>query len=167
MTFAELPADARDLIAALRLEPHPEGGFYRETFRSPLLVEKRPGVMRSASTAIYFLLPAGAFSAWHKVTSDEAWHHYLGDPVDLHWLDEKTGHQRVRLGGDVRSAEVPQHVVRAGVYQAAAAVGTGYALCGCTVAPGFDFADFSMPSRSELAAAFPAHRAIIEAFTRH
>jgi hypothetical protein len=99
------------LIAALGLVPHPEGGFYRETFRSPVRVKpsaedgwpqrKEPAARRNASTAIYFLLPAGTFSAWHKVTSDEVWHHYGGDPVDLHQLDERTGHTEARLGPDV------------------------------------------------------------------
>jgi predicted cupin superfamily sugar epimerase len=161
-----LPEDAQRLVDALGLVPHPEGGFYRETFRSPQKVEKAPGVTRSASSAIYFLLPVGTFSAWHRVTSDEAWHHYAGDPVDLHLLDDRDGHRKVRLGPDVHGGEVPQYVVPAGIYQAAVPAGARYALCGCTVAPGFDFADFEMPSRSELGAAFPAARSIVAALTR-
>lgn len=161
-----LPKEAQRLVDTLGLVPHPEGGFYRETFRSPQKVEKPPGVTRSASTAIYFLLPAGTFSAWHRVTSDEAWHHYAGDPVDLHLLDARDGHRQVRLGPDVHGGEVPQYVVAAGIYQAAVPAGARYALCGCTVAPGFDFADFEMPSRSELSAAFPAARSIVAALTR-
>ena len=156
------------LIAALGLVPHPEGGFYRETFRSLIRVKRaaEPAALRNASTAIYFLLPAGAFSAWHKVTSDEVWHHYDGDPVDLHQLDQGAGHTVTRLGPDVRGGLTPQLVVPAGTYQAAMAVGPRFALCGCTVAPGFDFADFSMPPRSQLLSEFPAARAVIEALTR-
>jgi predicted cupin superfamily sugar epimerase len=161
-----MQAEARELIDALGLEPHPEGGFYRETFRSVATVQKEPGVARSASTAIYFLLPAGTFSAWHRVASDEVWHHYGGDPVELHLLDDSNGHRMVTLGSDVLHGHAPQHVVPARVLQAALPVGTRYALCGCTVAPGFDFADFSLPTRRELCAAFPSARAIIEALTR-
>lgn len=163
----DLSEEAQRLIAALDLQPHPEGGFYRETFRSPAGVEKSPGVRRNASTAIYFLLPAGAFSAWHRVTSDEGWHHYAGDPVDLHLLDEREGHRTIRLGPDVLGGEVPQYVVPASTWQAAVPAGSRYALCGCTVAPGFDFADFRMPTRAELSAAFPAAQSIVEALTRH
>lgn len=165
------------LITALGLVPHPEGGFYRETFRSPIRVKpdpeggwpqrKEPAARRNASTAIYFLLPAGSFSAWHRVTSDEVWHHYAGDPLELHQLDQRTGHSVERLGPDVHAGQAPQVVVPAGTYQAAIAVGPRFALCGCTVAPGFDFADFSMPTRNQLLSAFPAARAIIEALTRY
>jgi uncharacterized protein len=160
---------ALELIDTLGLLPHPEGGFYRETFRSPLtlrgLAWTGPDGERSASTAIYFLLPAGVFSAFHRVVSDEVWHHYDGDPVLLHTLDE-SGHEVVRLGRDFAAGERPQHVVRGGVWQAAVATGDRYALCGCTVAPGFDFADFIMPSRDTLASAYPEHAAIIASLTR-
>jgi predicted cupin superfamily sugar epimerase len=160
---------ALELIDTLGLLPHPEGGFYRETFRSPLalrgLAWTGPDGERSASTAIYFLLPAGVFSAFHRVMSDEVWHHYDGDSVLLHTLDE-SGHEVVQLGRDFAAGERPQHVVRGGVWQAAVATGDRYALCGCTVAPGFDFADFVMPSRDALASAYPEHAAIIASLTR-
>jgi predicted cupin superfamily sugar epimerase len=167
---ADLHPDASKLIDALGLVKHPEGGFYRETFRSPLVLRTLQGLPagdeRNASTAIYFLLPAGAFSAFHRVTSDEVWHHYDGDPVELHTLSPAGQHEMTRLGCDVGSGERPQHVVPAGFYQAAAPVGDRYALCGCTVAPGFDFADFTMPERSKLLAQFGEHRALVERFTR-
>jgi predicted cupin superfamily sugar epimerase len=170
MMGADIHPDARNLIEILGLSPHPEGGFYRETFRSTLSLRGLPwleaGGERSASTAIYFLLPAGSFSAFHHVMADEVWHHYDGDPIELHTLRHEEGHHSVRLGRDLRAGERPQHVVPAGVYQAAAPVGDRYALCGCTVAPGFDFADFAMPSRSALLAEFGASRALIERFTR-
>lgn len=155
-----------DLVVRWGLEPHPEGGFFRETFRSAAIVEPIPGLTRAASTAIYFLLPAGQFSAFHRVASDEVWHHYDGDPVDLHSIDAHGAYLRVRIGRRYRDGDVPQHVVRAGVWQAAQTVGDRWALCGCTVAPGFDFADFEMPSRGDLVARFPEHRAIVQALTR-
>ena len=161
--------DARELIETLGLSPHPEGGFYRETFRSSITLSGlpwlRPEGERCASTAIYFLLPAGAFSAFHRVMGDELWHHYQGDPVALHVLDA-SGHRVTKLGPDFGAGQRPQHVVRGGAWQAAVAIGERYALCGCTVAPGFDFADFTLASRDELVSAFPEHARLIESFTR-
>jgi predicted cupin superfamily sugar epimerase len=159
--------DAVKLVDILGLLPHPEGGFYRETFRSSVTLAGLPdGAPRAASTAIYFLLPAGAFSALHKVASDEAWHHYDGDPVDLHLIDDAGAHSVVRLGPDVARGERPQHVVPAGMWQAAVPTGDRYALCGCTVAPGFDFADFAMPSRAELVTLFPKLADVVAKLTR-
>jgi predicted cupin superfamily sugar epimerase len=159
--------DAEDLVERLSLAPHPEGGFYRETWRAPLVLEGLPhGTPRAASTAIYFLLPAGVFSALHRVRSDEAWHHYDGDPLELHELDDAGSHEVVVLGRDVRRGERPQHVVAAGKWQAAVPRGERYALCGCTVAPGFDFRDFEMPPRDELKRRFPQHAALVKRLSR-
>jgi predicted cupin superfamily sugar epimerase len=160
-------ASAAELVRLLGLAPHPEGGFYIETFRAPALPFELPrrGV-RNASTAIYFLLEAGTFSAFHSVESDEIWHHYLGAPVELHTLDQARGHRVVQLGSELFAGEVPQHVIPGGVIQAARVTTGSYALCGCTVAPGFDFADFVMPGSAELVSRFPNARAIIEALTR-
>jgi predicted cupin superfamily sugar epimerase len=155
---------ARAIILELGLAPHPEGGFYRETFRARLPIDTPHG-MRAACTAIYFLLPAGSFSAFHRVRSDEVWHHYGGDPVALHVID-RGAYSVVLLGRDLASGERPQHVVEAGTWQAAVPAGADYALCGCTVAPGFDFADFEMPTRAQLCAECPELRAIIEKLTR-
>jgi predicted cupin superfamily sugar epimerase len=167
---ADLHPDCRKLIETLGLVAHPEGGFYRETFRSPLEIGGLPwlaaGALRNASTAVYFLLPSGSFSAFHRVLADEVWHHYDGDPVELHTLSRSDGHRVVRLGRDLAAGERPQHVVPGGVCQAAAPVGERYALCGCTVAPGFDFDDFAMPTRAELVAEFGEPRALIERLTR-
>jgi predicted cupin superfamily sugar epimerase len=151
---------AEAVIATLGLQPHPEGGYYREIYRSPLILEGLPhGAPRHAATGIYFLLPSGAFSAWHRVRSDEAWHHYQGDPVRLHLI--RDGHYECRLlGQDILAGQHPQIVVPAAAWQAAEPLGTAYALCGCTVAPGFDFADFEMPPADELAALLPAHAEI-------
>ncbi|MEO8901124.1 MAG: cupin domain-containing protein [Polyangiaceae bacterium] len=158
---------AEDVIAALGLTPHPEGGFFRETFRAPSPLEAPFGkVQRAASTAIYYLLRAGDFSAFHVVLSDEVWHHYLGASLELHTIDALGQHERVELGTDLLNGELPQWVVPAGTLQAARIIGSGFGLFGCTVAPGFDFADFSLPPRAELAQRFPALGLLIESFTR-
>ncbi len=155
---------AAALVATLGLTPHPEGGFFRETFRAPLIVDAPQGG-RAASTAIYYLLTAGSFSALHRVRSDEVWHHYDGDPVELHTIDDAGRHAMTRVGRDIAAGERPQFVVPAGVWQAAVPVGE-YVLCGCTVAPGFDFADFEMPARDALTQRFPALREVIARLTR-
>ncbi len=160
---------ARDVIASLGLSPHPEGGFFSETFRAdPLPLPLPDRGERSASTAIYFLLEAADFSALHVVTSDEIWHHYLGDTLELHCFDRAGSHRRVLLGAELATGERPQHVVRAGELQAARVLqgAYGFALCGCTVAPGFDFADFRMPPRAELVARLPQHRELLTALSR-
>ena len=159
--------DVASLVRCLGLEPHPEGGFYRETFRALLPLDGLPhGARRAASTAIYFLLPAGMFSAFHRVRSDEVWHHYDGDPVALHVIGEDGAHEVIRLGRDLGAGERPQAIVPAGAWQAAEPLGGRFALCGCTVAPGFDFADFELAGRAGLAARFPAHAAVITRLTR-
>ena len=165
MSETPLNDDARAVALAFGLAPHPEGGYYRETFRATLAVEAPQG-LRAASTAIYFLLPAGSFSALHRVRSDEVWHHYEGDAVELYTLSEGGQAQVVRLGNDLARGDRPQRVVPAGVWQAAVAVGDRYALCGCTVAPGFDFADFELPARAALIRRFPAIRELVERLTR-
>lgn len=153
-----------DVVRALGLAPHPEGGFFRETFRSPTVVPGPGGAPRAASTAILYLLAADDFSAWHRVRSDEAWHHYAGGPLELHRLDDE-GH-RVELLGSPVDGFRPQAVIPAGQWQAARPAGDAWSLCGCTVAPGFDFADFEMPDRAELLARFAGHAAIIASLTR-
>ena len=161
------PPSAQEVISALGLTPHPEGGFFRETFRAPAGVEAPFGKLpRAASTAIYYLLRAGDFSAFHVVRSDEVWHHYLGASLELHTIDGAGQHERIELGSDLVNGEQPQWVVPAGTLQAARIIGPGFGLFGCTVAPGFDFADFSMPPRAELAQRFPALGLLIESFTR-
>src|SRR5258708_832610 len=128
---------AAELIETLDLEPHPEGGFYRQVYRSPHAVQPDDGRdARSALTAIYFLLPAGEKSRWHRVRSDEIWTHLEGSPVTLHLFDG-TSASRVVVDR--------MHVVPADVWQAAEPSGD-YALVVCFVAPGFEFSDFSMMS---------------------
>jgi uncharacterized protein len=127
--------DAPDIIDLLGLVPHPEGGWFRETWRSEPVADGHP---RSAGTAIYFLLVGSERSHWHRVDADETWHHYLGAPLEL-WLsgDGSTDERHV-LGPDLVAGERPQLVVPAGVWQSALTTGD-YTLAGCTVAPGFRF----------------------------
>ena len=165
MTAGSIQKDARSLVSSLDLGPHPEGGFYRETFRASQIVQTLRGP-RAASTAIYFLLPAGTFSALHRVHSDEVWHHYDDDPLELHTIAESGEHTTIVLSNRIDQDERPHHVVCAGVWQAAVPRGTRFALCGCTVAPGFEFADFEMSRRDELTARFPQLTGIIERLTR-
>ena len=156
-----------EVIEALGLAPHPEGGFFREMFRAPARVTATfAPVTRAASTAIYFLLRAGDYSAFHSVRSDEVWHYYLGATLELHTIDAAGQHERVELGPNLLHGESPQWVVPANALQAARIIGDGFGLYGCTVAPGFDYADFRMPERSELVARFPALASLIESFTR-
>jgi predicted cupin superfamily sugar epimerase len=132
------------LIQELKLAPHPEGGFYREVFRSPWTV--RPDdrrTARNALTTIYYLLADGGFSRWHRVASDEAWHFHEGDPLELFWLeDDGTRWEQATLG-PMSTASQPLSVVPASRWQAARTTGA-YTLVSCTVGPGFDFADFEL-----------------------
>ena len=133
---------AAELIRELGLLPHPEGGFYRETFRSELDVAVAGRPARCAATNIYFLLAAGSFSAWHRVTADEIWHWYEGDPLELLVASadfrQLCTYRLAQVGGGTG----PSATVPAGWWQAARPLGS-FALCGCTVAPGFEFDDFS------------------------
>jgi len=136
---------AKDLISELRLEPHPEGGYFRETFRSTHKVKPSDERSeRSALTTIYFLLAKGQHGRWHRVASDEAWHFYEGDFLELYWIDSRDVVHREVLGADSPGAQ-RMAVVPAGCWQAARPVGE-YSLVGCTVAPGFEFEDFEILS---------------------
>lgn len=152
-----------DLVKTLGLKPHPEGGFYKETYRADVGVPTERGE-RSAGTAIYYLLPKGTFAAFHRVLSDELWHVYDG-ALALHVIDESDHYARTVLGRNVLKGEQPQALVKAGALQAAEPLGD-YALCGCTVTPGFDFADWQMPRLDELAMSHPQHRELFKRFTR-
>lgn len=129
---------AREIVASLGLEPHPEGGHFRETFRDPV---EHDG--RSASTAIYYLLKAGEVSHWHRVDAVETWHFYAGAPLELS-VSTGVGHrERQVLGTDLGAGERPQVVIPADRWQSARSLGE-WTLVGCTVAPGFEFAGFEM-----------------------
>ncbi len=153
---------AKQLIAHLGLKPLPvEGGWFRETWRGPASAGRRP-----AGTAIYYLLTPDTFSALHRLRTDEVYHFYLGDPVELVLLGNAGSH-RVVLGPDVLGRQYVQYVVPAGVWQGSRLLPGGkFALLGTTMAPGFDFADFEPASRKELMAMFPAQAEIIRNLTR-
>ena len=153
---------AQQLIAALQLEPHPEGGYFRQTYRSEMRVAAAGRPERRALTSIFFLLFDDNFSAFHRLTSDEIWHFYRGDPVAIEIIDADGAHETRVLGGD----GLFQTTFPAGAWFGAHMVDGGYALVGCDVAPGFEFADFEMPERAALVARYPQHAALIERWTR-
>ena len=139
-----MPGKGEELIGVLGLEPHPEGGHYRELFRSAATVQPEDGRGgRAALTTIYFLLRAGERSRLHRVESDEVWHHYEGAPLELVVADGDFTTVRTVELGPVGPTSRPVEVVPAGCWQAARSTGE-YTLVGCTVGPGFDFADFRM-----------------------
>jgi predicted cupin superfamily sugar epimerase len=164
--------EARAWIERLQLRRHPEGGYFRESYRAgegvaAAHLPARFGGDRAFSTAIYFLLEGEDFSALHTLKQDEVWHFYAGSSVTIHVIDPDGGHAALRLGRNVAAGEEPQAVVRAG-WLMGAVVGEprSYALVGCTTAPGFDFADWHLPTREELCARFPQHAELIGRLTR-
>lgn len=158
---------ATELIQTLGLLPHPEGGWFREVFRSAATVqpadERGP---RHALTAIYFLLDEGQQSRWHRVRSDEAWAHLEGVPLDLWQWDAATGQAGCTTLGPVLGEQRPQSVIAAGLWQAAQPQAGGHTLVACMVGPGFDFADFSLmdaagPEATRIRADWPALAGLI------
>jgi predicted cupin superfamily sugar epimerase len=133
------PATAEAVIRRLGLAPHPEGGWFRETFRDARL----EAGARAASTAIYYLLQAGEVSRWHRVDAAEVWHWYAGAPLLLRLSSSGRASERLVLGPDLESGAEPQRVVPARVWQSARSLGP-WSLAGCTVAPGFEFAGFEL-----------------------
>jgi uncharacterized protein len=153
-----LTRDGQYWIEHLGLSPHPEGGYYRVTYKSELMIANR-----SASTAIYFLLHGRDFSAFHRIASDELWHFYAGSALVVYVIDPDGSYSELHLGND----GVFQGVVKAGCWFASRLKdAASFALVGCTVAPGFDFADFELAARSELVHAYPQHQRLIEELTR-
>jgi predicted cupin superfamily sugar epimerase len=157
-----------ELIRLLDLHPHPEGGYYRETYRAPGRIPASGlpaafGGSRSFSTAILFLLPAGSVSKLHRIRSDELWHFYEGAPLKVSELADR-GARETLLGAGLLTGERLQHAVAAGTWFGAETTGE-YSLVGCTVAPGFDFADFELGRREELLARFPMAAATVRRLT--
>lgn len=159
-------------VRLLGMQAHPEGGYFTETYRSDEAISQAalPGRFsgdRRFSTAIYFLLEDENFSALHRIRSDEVWHFYAGDPLEIVEIDEQGELQITQLGSDVAAGQHFQYMVRAGRWFGSRVKHGGrFSLVGCTVAPGFDFADFVMASRKALTAEFPQHAGIIAALTR-
>ncbi len=162
------------LIQSLRLAPHPEGGYYRETYRAAgsIACDALPdgfGGDRAFSTAIYYLLQAEQISTLHRIKSDELWHFHMGDPLEVIEITPDGTLTTTVLGHDVAAGNTLQSVVLAGRWfgaRLAAPAGDAFALVGCTVAPGFDFADFEIADRDALLTVFPQHTEIITAMTR-
>ncbi len=154
-------------IEKLGLEAHPEGGFFKETYKSSeslgseSLPERFTGA-RVFSTGIYFLIKKGHFSAFHKIKSDEMWHFYEGNSLEICFIDAEAKLNFIKLGRDFEKGEVLQAVVPANCWFGSYLPdGSDYALVGCTVSPGFDFQDFEMPERDELLKLYPEFSDII------
>lgn len=165
---AGAPSAKDELIRRFDLQPHPEGGFFSETYRSAARVTRADGTghadeTRSASTAIYYLLCDGAHSAWHRIQSDEVWHFYAGSPLNVHVLDDNGTLITHRLGNTLTDPQtVFQAVVPAGLWFAAECADPAtFALVGCTVAPGFEFSEFELADTNALQTAHPQHAATI------
>jgi len=160
------------IITNLDLTPHPEGGYYRETYRSAGMINQNslPPVFtgeRNYSTCIYFLLIAGSFSAFHRIVQDEIWHFYDGFPVILHLITPDGKYSNICIGRDIDKGESPQFVVPGGTWFASEVSALNeFSLVGCTVSPGFDFIDFELPGRKELILKFPQLSEIITRLTK-
>lgn len=159
------------IIERLGLLPHPEGGFFKEIYRSEEVLQKQMLPQRflgerNFSTSIYFLLANENKSHFHKIKSDEIWHFYSGTTLILHMIDSVGNYKCLKVGNDFEKNEIPQAVVPHGVWFAAEVEDkNSYALVGCTVAPGFDFQDFELAKRENLLALFPMHSEVINKFT--
>jgi predicted cupin superfamily sugar epimerase len=168
---ARAQPSAREVIELLGLEPHPaEGGFFRETYRSAeelaaAHLPARYGAARSQATAIYYLLTPETFSAMHLLATDEIFHHYLGGPVRMLQLAPDGSGRELLLGPDLAAGQRPQVLVPRGAWQGARLESGSFALLGCTVSPGFDFADYTHGERGALQAGWPAHAGMIELLT--
>jgi predicted cupin superfamily sugar epimerase len=164
--------NVNQIIKELELLPHPEGGYYKETYRSEVSIKKDDlphsfSGARSLSTTIYFLIESGNFSAFHKIKSDEIWHFYAGDALEVIEMDETGKVKLTAVGSKMNEAEVFQYVVKANTWFGSRVKASGkFSLVGCTVSPGFDFLDFEMAKREDLLEKFPQHKRIIEEMTR-
>lgn len=160
------------LIQELELKSHPEGGFYKETYRSSGIImnsslpENYRG-NRNFSTSIYFLLSSNDFSAFHRINQDETWHFYEGSSITIHQISPEGIYSSIVLGNDILEKEVYQYTVKGGFWFGATVnKKNSYTLVGCAVAPGFDFNDFELATRNKLQKKFPNHKKIIEELTR-
>jgi uncharacterized protein len=161
-----------DIIKTLDLKTHPEGGYFRETYRSEgeilqSCLDNNFIGNRNYSTCIYFLLTSKAFSAFHMIRQDEIWHFYDGSALQLHMISPEGNYSYAVIGKEINNGQVPQFVVPASTWFAASVLEKeSFALLGCTVAPGFDFSDFTLADRNYLIIAFPQHKEVITRLTR-
>jgi predicted cupin superfamily sugar epimerase len=162
---------AEDIIYRYGLQPHPEGGYFKETYRSDEKIKKEAlgesySGDRNCSTCIYFLLTSDKFSAFHRIKQDEIWHFYEGAPLRIHMITEDGEYSEVVVGRYLEAGEEPQYVVKGGVWFAVEVLeDNSFSFVGCTVSPGFDFQDFEMPTRQFLLDKFPKLEHIITSFT--
>jgi hypothetical protein len=163
---------ADDYIKILNLTKHPEGGYFREVYRSKesfelTQLESQVKVKRNFSTSIYFLLKGDEVSNFHKIKSDEIWHHYSGSHVRIIMISNDGQITEQIVGSNLTNGEMFQFVVPAGVWFAAEVIDKdSFTLVGCTVSPGFDFHDFELASRDKLVDEYPEHKVIINRFTK-
>ncbi len=163
---------AEKLVNYFEMLPHPEGGYYKETYRSDELLARNALPERFVgdrvfSTAIYFLLEKGNFSGFHKIQSDECWHFYAGQTLLIYVLHHNGSLEIIKLGNNLLNGEVFQAVVPAGCWFASEpAPNSEFSFVGCTVAPGFDFADFELAKADELVKEFPEHETLIQRLCR-
>lgn len=160
-----------ELISKFNLLPHPEGGYFAETYRSPNQFDNNQNgdfpSKRNWSTAIYFLLVKDSFSAFHKIKSDEVWHFYFGSPIEVIVITPTGELKKTVLGTNFNQGEVFQYTVSVGNWFGSRVKQPGeFGFVGCTVAPGFSFEDFEMPTRQDLLLQFPQHKQIILELTR-
>lgn len=159
----------QEWITELKLREHPEGGYYTEMYRSDGIIDTGDDQYpdgRNYCTSIYYLLEAGTSSRFHKIQSDEIWHHYVGSPLTIHMLTKGGIYTKLKLGKDVNTGQKPQIVVPSGTWFGVTVDDSeGFALCGCTVSPGFDFKDFEMADRHHLLQRYPEHEEIIRDLT--
>ena len=163
---------ADQLIQHYKLQPHPEGGWYSQRYKSNeqiaanALPERFNGD-RAFSTAIYFLLEKGNFSAFHRIKSDECWHFYAGDELRIYMIHQKGNLEIISLGNDLEKGQTFQHVVPARCWFASQpAPGSEYCFVGCTVSPGFEFGDLELANATELSITYPQHTSIIKELCR-
>lgn len=164
--------NAKDWIHRLGLQPHPEGGYFRETYRSADRIEGgalggRYSGPRSAGTGVLFLLTSEEFSSLHRLKSDEVWYFHAGSPITVHVIEPSGEYRAMRVGLGIEDGQSPQAMVTAGAWFGATVDEPGgFALVGCAVAPGFDFEDFELAERETLSADFPQHAGLIGRLTR-
>jgi len=162
-----MPDNAEFWIEQLQLQPHPEGGYFREIYRSEEtipaeMLAPRYNSKRSIATSIYFLLKSGKVSSFHRLKSDEIWHFYMGSPVKVYIIDPDGVLSEIILGRDILNHEFLQIVIPHGCWFAAEVTeDNSYSLIGCGVAPGFDFNDFELAVKASLIQCFPQHRELI------
>ncbi len=166
-----MSVEVTQIVSKLEMSPHPEGGFYKEVYRSEGIIPKDSlqgfSGDRNFCTSIYFLLTSDNFSAFHRIKQDEVWHFYKGSPLYVHVIDPQGKYTRHEIGLDLENGQEPQLTVPKGCWFASSVKNENdFCFVGCTVAPGFDFQDFELADRNSLIENYPQHTSIIKSLTR-